>query len=108
MLGSTRSRNAPFGGFDKAKLALFILLTKNELAPAETKRIKSVVIEFHATLQTELARIHGWQKKEENRDRVKQMILDFLDSDETRLPYPYLEAEISINSEKVFGNFFNG
>lgn len=37
-----------------------------------------------------------------------QMILDFLYSDETGLPITYSEAEISINSEIVFGHFYNG
>ncbi len=75
-------------GLDEPTLALFDLLKKSELTPAEIKRIKTVAIELHAKLQAELARIRDWQKKEATRDRIKQMIFDFLYSDETGLPLP--------------------
>ena len=94
-------------GLDEPTLALFDLLKKTELRPAEIKRIKTVAIELHAKLQAELARIRDWQKKEATRDRVKQMIFDFLYSDETGLPTVYSEAEITVKSDMVFGHFLN-
>ncbi len=94
-------------GLDEPTLALFDLLKKSELGPAEIKRIKTVAIELHAKLQAELARIRDWQKKEATRDRVKQMIFDFLYSDETGLPTAYSEAEITVKSSLVFGHLLN-
>ncbi len=94
-------------GVDEPTLALFDLLKKSELTPAEIKRIKTVAIELHAKLQAELARLRDWQKKEATRDRVKQMIFDFLYSDETGLPTAYSEAEITVKSDVVFGHFLN-
>ena len=94
-------------GLDEPTLALFDLLKKSELTPAEIKRIKTVAIELHATLQAELARIRDWQRKEATRDRVKQMIFDFLYSDETGLPTVYSEREIALKSDMVFGHFLN-
>ena len=92
-------------GLDEPTLALFDLLNKKELTPAEIKNIKTVAIELHAKLQLELERIRDWQKKEATRDRVKQLIFDFLYSDETGLPTVYSEAEITVKSSLVFGHF---
>ena len=94
-------------GLNESTLALFDLLKKDDLSPAEIKRIKTVAIDLYAKLQAELARIRDWQKKEATRDRVKQMIFDFLYSDETGLPTAYSEAEITMKSNMVFGHFMN-
>ena len=94
-------------GLDEPTLALFDLLTKSELTPAEIKCIKAVAIELHATLQAELARIRDWQRKEATRDLVKQTIFDFLYSDETGLPASYSDDEITVKSNLVFGHFLN-
>ena len=94
-------------GLDEPTLALFDLLKKSKLTAAEIKRIKTVATELHAQLQKELARIREWQKKEATRDRVKQMIFDFLYSDETGLPTVYSEEEITVNSNSVFVHFLN-
>ena len=92
---------------DEPTLALFDLLKKSELTPAEIKRIKTVSTELHAKLQAELARIRDWQRKEATRDRVKQMIFDFLYSDKTGLPTAYSEAEVTVKSDMVFGHLLN-
>ena len=86
-------------GLDEATLALFDVLKKDKLTPADIKRIKTVAIELHAKLQGDLARIRDWQNKEATRDRVKQTIYDFLYSDETGLPTVYSEAEITVKSD---------
>ncbi len=91
-------------GLDEATLALFDVLKKDKLTPADIKRIKTVAIELHAKLQGDLARIRDWQNKEATRDRVKQTIYDFLYSDETGLPTVYSEAEITVKSDMVFGH----
>ena len=48
-------------GLDEPTLALFDLLKKEELTPAEITRIKQIAVDLHATLQTELATIRDWQ-----------------------------------------------
>ena len=89
-------------GLDEATLALFDLLKKDHLTPAEITRIKAVAVELHAKLAAELVPIRDWQMKEATRDRVKQTIADFLYSDETGLPASYSEAEITLKSNMVF------
>ena len=94
-------------GLDEPTLALFDLLKKEELTPAEITRIKQIAVDLHATLQTELATIRDWQTKQATRDRVKQTIFDFLYSDETGLPESYQEDEIKAKSDVVFSHVLN-
>ena len=92
-------------GLDEETLALFDLLKKDDLTPADIKRIKTVAVDLYAKLQSELTRIRDWRKKEATRDRVKQTIFDFLYSDETGLPASYSEAEITAKSNMVYAHF---
>ena len=94
-------------GLDESTLALFDLLKKEELAPAEITRIKSVAVDLYAKLKTELTRLSDWESKEATRDLVKQTIFDFLYSDETGLPDSYSEEEITVKATLVFGHFLN-
>ena len=94
-------------GLDEPSLALFDLLKKNELTPAEITRIKSVAVDLYAKLQAELTRLSDWQSKEATRDLVKQTIFDFLYSDETGLPASYSADEITLKSTTVFRHFLN-
>ncbi|MDE0219180.1 MAG: DUF3387 domain-containing protein [Spirochaetaceae bacterium] len=64
-------------GLDQPTLALFDLLKKEELPPADIKRIKQVAVDLYAILREELDRIRDWEKKQATRDQVKQTILDF-------------------------------
>ncbi len=92
-------------GLDETTLAMFDLLKKDDLTPAEIKRIKTVAVDLYAKLQSELSRIRDWQRKEATRDRVKQTIFDFLYSDETGLPTSYSVDEINLKSDMVFAHF---
>ena len=94
-------------GLDEPTLALFDLLKKDKLTPADIKRIKAVAVDLYATLQAELTRLSDWQWKEASRDLVKQTIFDFLYSDETGLPESYSEDEVTVKSTMVFGHFLN-
>ena len=94
-------------GLDEPTLALFDLLKKDELTPADISRIKAVAVDLYATLQAELTRLSDWQWKEATRDLVKQTIFDFLYSDETGLPESYSDDEIAIRSASVFTHFLN-
>ncbi len=92
-------------GLDQPTLALFDLLKKEELSPADIKRIKQVAVNLYARLREELDRIRDWEKKQATRDQVKQTILDFLYSDETGLPESYSMDEVTKKSNLVFGHF---
>ena len=92
-------------GLDEPTLVLFDLLKKDELTPADIKRIKAVAVDLYETLQAELTRLNDWQWKEATRDLVKQTIFDFLYSDETGLPESYSEDEIAVKSTMVFTHF---
>ena len=92
-------------GLDEHTLALFDLLKKAALTPADIKRIKRVAVDLYARLRDDLARIRDWEQKQATRDQVKQTIRDFLYSDETGLPESYSEDEITIKSDLIFGHF---
>ena len=92
-------------GLDEPTLTLFDLLKKEELTPADIKRIKQVAVDLYARLRDELARIRDWDRKQATRDQVKQTIFDFLYSDETGLPESYSEDEITMKSNQIFGHF---
>ena len=92
-------------GLDEHTLALFDLLKKAALTPADIKRIKRVAVDLYARLRDDLARIRDWEQKQATRDQVKQTIRDFLYSDETGLPESYSVDEITIKSDLIFGHF---
>ena len=92
-------------GLDEHTLALFDLLKKAALTPADITRIKQVAVDLYARLRDDLARIRDWEQKQATRDQVKQTIRDFLYSDETGLPESYSEDEITIKSDLIFGHF---
>ena len=104
---SEEQQRAVREGLDEPTLVLFDLLQKDDLTPAEIKRIKTVAVDLYAKLDAELARIRDWQNKEATRDLVKQTIFDFLYSDETGLPPSYSDDEITVKSNMVFGHFLN-
>ncbi len=94
-------------GLDEESLAIFDLLKKPELSPAEIKRIKSVSAELLATLKAEKLRVHKWRDKEATRDSVKGWIRDFLYSDDTGLPVGvYSEADVRIKAEDVYRHVY--
>ena len=69
-------------GLDEESLAIFDLLKKNELIPADIKRIKAVAVGLLETLKAEKLRVDQWREKEATRDAVRLTIHDFLYSDE--------------------------
>ena len=92
-------------GLDEPTLALFDLLKKEELTPADITRIKQVAVDLYARLRDDLARIRHWEQKQATRDQVKQTIRDFLYSDGTGLPESYSVDEITMKSDLIFGHF---
>ena len=94
-------------GLDEESLAIFDLLKKPELAPAETKRIKAVAVDLIETLKAEKLRVDHWRDKEATRDAVRLLIKDYLWSDETGLPSDsYSEDDVASMAEEVFRHVY--
>ena len=94
-------------GLDEESLAIFDLLRKPELTPAETKQVKKVAVELLKTLKAEKLKIDHWREKEASRDAVKVAIRDFLWREETGLPLDsYSDAEVSAKTEDIFRHVY--
>jgi len=94
-------------GLDEESLALFDILKKSTLTPADIKRIKKVAVELLNTLKAEKLRIDHWREKESTRDAVRIAIRDFLWSDKTGLPVDtYTEEEVSAKTDEVFRHIY--
>ena len=94
-------------GLDEKSLAIFDLLKKNELIPADIKRIKAVAVGLLETLKAEKLRVDQWREKEATRDAVRLTIRDFLYSDETGLPLnSYEDGEVKELAEDVFRHVY--
>lgn len=105
-LGEEESR-AVQEGLDEESLAIFDLLKKPELSPAETKKIKAVAVELLATLKAEKLKVDHWRDKEATRDAVRLAIKDYLWSDDTGLPAEnYSEDDVATVAEEVFRHVY--
>ena len=94
-------------GLDEENLAIFDLLKKPDILPADVKRIKKVATELLETLKTEKLKIDHWTDKESTRDAVRTTIHDFLFDDATGLPIDtYTDEDVSIKTEEVFAHVF--
>jgi type I restriction enzyme R subunit len=94
-------------GLDEESLAIFDLLNKPELTPAEIAKIKSVAVELLKALKAEKLRVDHWRDKEATRDAVRLAIKDFLWSDETGLPVDkYGEEEVQARAEEVYRHVY--
>jgi len=94
-------------GLDEESLAIFDLLKKPDLSPADIKRIKEIAVELLETLKQEKLKIDHWREKESTRDAVRIAIRDFLWSDKTGLPVDaYSEEEVGILTEEIFRHIY--
>jgi type I restriction enzyme R subunit len=93
-------------GLDEESLALFDLLKKPELQKNEIRRIKQVAVGLLAILKKKKQEIDDWRAKEQTRDEMRQVILDFLYSDETGLPESYEDDEITAKTDLVFSHAY--
>ncbi len=94
-------------GLTEESLAIFDLLKKPELTPAEIKCIKAVAEELLATLKAEVLKIHHWRDKETTRDAVNITIHNFLYSDESGLPESsYTETDVSNMTSAVYRHIY--
>ena len=94
-------------GLDEESLAMFDLLKKPSLTPAEVKQIKDVADNLLKILKSEIQRVHDWQSREGTRDSMHNTIRDFLWSDETGLPITiYTEDEVDVKTEAVYRHVY--
>lgn len=100
-------RRAIREGLDEESLAVFDLLKKPDLSPAEIRRIKAVAVELLATLKAEKLRIDNWRDKEATRDAVRLSIHDFLWNEASGLPVDqYTEDDVQMKADEVYGHVF--
>ena len=105
-MGEEESR-AVREGLDEEALAIFDLLKKPDLSPAEIQRIKSVAVGLLKTLKAEMRRIDLWRDKEATRDAVRLTIHDFLWSDKTGLPIDhYTEDDVQVRADDVYRHVY--
>lgn len=90
-------------GLTEETKAIFDLLKKDELQPADIKRLKKIAVELLQILKQEKLKLDHWYDKEATRDAVKTTIGDFLYSEETGLPVDsYSEDEVTEKTNLVF------
>jgi len=100
-------RRAVREGLDEESLAIFDLLRKPDLSPAEIKKIKQVAVALLQKLKAEKLRVDHWREKEATRDAVQTAIRDFLWSEETGLPVDdYSEEDVSRLAADVFQHVY--
>ncbi len=94
-------------GLDEESLAVFDLLKKENLKPADIRRIKTVAVQLLEKLKAEKLKVDHWRDKESTRDAVRIAIKNFLWSEDTGLPVDaYDEAEVENKSDAVFGHIY--
>ena len=94
-------------GLDEESLAVFDLLKKPDLSPAEIKRIKEVAVGLLETLKAEKLRVDHWTDKEATRDAVRLAIWNFLWSESTGLPMDqYTEDDVQERSDEVYRHVY--
>jgi type I restriction enzyme, R subunit len=94
-------------GLDEETLAMFDLLMKPNLKPAQTKKIKSIAKDLLRRLKAEKLAVHLWRDKESTRDAVKTWIRNFLWSDDTGLPVGvYSEADVEEKADSVYRHVY--
>ena len=93
-------------GLDEETLAIYDLLRKPNLTPAEIARVKKVAKDLLDTLKADKLKIEHWQEKELARDGVRRAIGDSLYGDETGLPPSYSNEEVDRCAETVYRHIF--
>ena len=89
-------------GLNEESLAVFDLLKKEKLSPAEIKRIKNVAVQLLADLKRNKLHMDHWTEKEATRADVRSAIYDYLYDETTGLPDAYTVDEIKDRTESVF------
>ena len=94
-------------GLDEESLAIFDLLRKSELKPADIKSIKNVAVGLLGELKGQIENINQWRQRESSRDAVRTTIHDYLWADKTGLPVEsYDEDDINQKTDVVFQHVY--
>ncbi|MBP2132157.1 type I restriction enzyme R subunit [Methanomicrobium sp. W14] len=94
-------------GLDEETLAIFDLLKKSDLSPAEIKKIKTVAADLLKTLKKGKLRVDHWQEKEATRDAVRLTIHDFLWNEKTGLPVDYYtEGDVEARTDEIYRHIY--
>ncbi len=96
------AQRATSEGLSEETLAIFDLLKKPNIQPAEIKRIKGIASNLLQILKQEILQMDQWYDKEFTRDRIKIKIENFLYSDDTGLPESYEIEEVTEKTKVVF------
>jgi type I restriction enzyme R subunit len=96
------AQRATSEGLSEETLAIFDLLKKPNIQPAEIKRIKGIASNLLQILKQEILQMEQWYDKEFTRDRIKIKIENFLYSDDTGLPESYEIEEVTEKTKVVF------
>lgn len=92
-------------GLDEENLAVFDVLVqkKDDLDTRARTRVKKVAQEMLDAVKAELAKLEHWKEKRQTQAQVKQLIYDYLYSDETGLPVDaYSDDEVKELAEVVY------
>lgn len=94
-------------GLDEEHLALFDLLAKPELSPANREKLKRVSQKLLDTLKAEKLRMDSWREKEATRADVRAFIFDFLYDEQDGLPADdYTDEEVAVRTSLVFEHIY--
>jgi len=96
------AQRATSEGLSEETLAIFDLLKKPNIQPAEIKRLKGIASNLLQILKQEILQMEQWYDKESTRDRIKIKIENFLYSDDTGLPESYEIKEVTEKTKVVF------
>lgn len=92
-------------GLDEENLAVFDVLVekKDDLDTRIRNRVKKVARELLEAVKAELAKLDHWKEKRQTQAQVKQLIYDYLYSEETGLPVDaYSDQEVKELAEVVY------
>ncbi|QTA79455.1 Type I restriction enzyme R protein [Desulfonema limicola] len=94
-------------GLDQESLAIYDLLKKPDLKPAEIEKIKQTSQELLSRLKQEKLKTDHWREKETARDAVHLEIKNFLWDEKTGLPVEsYTEDDVYQKTDDVFRHIF--
>jgi type I restriction enzyme R subunit len=105
-MGEEDQRAVREGLGDEERLAVFDVLVKSKGDTLDTRtrnRVKKVATELLDAVKAELAKLDHWKDKRQTQAQVKQLIYDYLYSEDTGLPVDaYTDEEVEELAEVVY------
>ena len=81
------------------ELSLYDLLFKDDLSPADIKKLKTVAVDLLKKVKAKIAELDHWTDKQETKAEVDNLIRDTLWAE---LPESYDEISISSYRQKIY------